>query len=137
MTRQERVGEYQKGRRRITEPVMRVDPSRITPAKLAPEVLEEVKDYLGIPKGGAAFWLSKSQGWAFAFFMVTIASTLSTVGYMVLKREHEIKMLHQEVAALQQWVDIFRAENQELERKLVEQDTQIENLKDHATRLDY
>lgn len=128
------AGEYRKTRRHITEPVLQVDTSKMTKAEhheLPPAALDEIKDYLGIPRGATTPpFVSKTQGWVVAILLALLAMAIVVVGYTVIKRDYDNTQSKRDLENIQRQVEHLDKRNMELERVMVELESQIENLKD-------
>jgi len=124
-------GTYQKGRKKITEPVVRVDPSKV-PVVEHDEVLQEIKDYLGIPEGSKPpMYVSKTQGWAIAVLLAVLAAGVTVGIYIGFKRDYESDTNHRQIQEIKNRLDALHRTDQNLERKLVKYETELENLKDN------
>ena len=122
-------GTYQHGRKKITQPVLRVDPAKVP--TMEPDVLQEVKEYLGIPEGSKPpMYVSKTQGWAIAALLAVLAAGVTVVTYVSFKRDYESDATHRQLQQIKHRLDDLHRADQNIERKLVKHETEIENLKD-------
>lgn len=119
MGRPTNVGRYQQSKEHITEPVLRVDPSKIREMK---------RD---LTPSQTHLFLSKPQGWGVALGIAVVFTTVVFTLYLVMKREHQFGLYRQEVQDFQYQVDAYEKRIQDIERKIVQQDTKIENMKDN------
>ena len=124
-------GTYQKGRKRITEPVLVVDPAKAPIMEPHDDVLQEVKEYLGIPEGSKPpMYVSKTQGWAIAALLSVLAVGVTVATYVGFKRDYEADQNHRQLQEIKARLDDLHRAHQKFERQLVKHDTEIENLKD-------
>ena len=124
-------GTYRQGRKTITEPVLRVDPAKV-PIVESEEVLQEIKDYLGIPKGSKPpMYVSKTQGWAIAVLLAVLAAGVTVGIYIGFKRDYESDANRRRIQEIENRLDNLHRTDQNIERKLVKHEAQIENLKDN------
>ena len=106
-----------------------VDPAKVP--ILEPEVLQEVKDYLGIPEGSKpSMFLSKVQTWALGALFAVLAAGVVFATYLAFTREYRSDSAQRQLHEIKQNVEQLQHSNQRIERTLVEHETEIENLKD-------
>lgn len=112
------AGQYRKGRERITGAVVRVDTSKLR--TMEPEASDSQ----------IRMRLTKNHAWMIAAFLVGVVTSVILTLYLVLKREHQIDNCRQEMHDLQRQIDEYDKRFREIERRMVQQDTKIENMKD-------
>jgi hypothetical protein len=129
------AGQYQKGGKRITQPVLRVDPGKVNPSMPSeekPPYYKEVMDYLGrLPEGSnPGMFISRTQGWVLGAFLALLATGLVFATIVVFTRaaqqENSFRRLHE----VEIKIDKIHQANQRMERQLVEHDIALENLRD-------
>lgn len=118
-------GTYQKGRRRITRPVTRV------PAEAVPDpvLLAEVGHAVQVLDRDRIV-LRRSTGWLIAGSIVTLLGIITFVGSLIFTRAHQFERLQKQVLQLEHDFELVKARNQSLERRLVEMETALENVKE-------
>jgi len=126
----DRKGQYQKGRRKITQPVLRVDPEALADMQTEdPRFFEDVEAAVSaIDKKRVVF--SRTTGWLLAFLFVGVLAGVVWVGSAVFTKQHQFDHIRETVRQTEKEVEELRVKNQEFERRLVEQETQVENLKE-------
>ena len=127
------TGQYQKGRKRITQPVLRVDPVKVkVPVEEKPPYYQEVMDYLGkIPEGGnPGMFLSRTQGWVLGALFGVLAIGVVFAIIVIITRAHQQETNVRRLHDIEVQLDRFHKTNLRMERKTVELETEIENLKD-------
>jgi len=94
--------------------------------------LQEIKDYLGIPEGSKPpMYVSKTQGWAIAVLLAVLAAGVTVGIYIGFKRDYESDANRRRIQEIENRLDNLHRTDQNIERKLVKHEAQIENLKDN------
>lgn len=123
----ERRGTYQKGRRKITQPVTRVPPESVPDPD--PAFLQEVNTAVQkLDKDRLV--LRKSTGWLVASLVITSLGGLAYAGSTFFTREHQLDHLRMQLKDTRETVEVLHHKNQKLERRIVELETQVENLQE-------
>jgi hypothetical protein len=133
----ERKGQYSKGRRRITEPVIEVPPGLPTAPKIAPEVQAELEFVAEVKAEQTARHLvqemdkdrlvvRKTTGWLGAGLIVTILISAAYLASTVLTREHQLRHVQDQIKETSLDLEEVRARNRKLERRMVELETAVE-----------
>lgn len=120
----ERDGTYQKGKRRITSPVTRVEGQVVSAVSRDPDA---PRSRSRESSGGVVF-VDKATGWAVASLLLTLLGGIAYVGTTFFTREAQIEHLENELRDAGREVDILRARDQMFERRIVELETRIENI---------
>ena len=123
------TGQYSKGRRRITEPVLTVPPNAVVAPRIPEEIREDVEQVTKetvekLDKN--RFVLRKTTGWLVAALIVTILGASAYLGSKFFTREHQVDHLQKQLKTIQQELEDARRERQRLERRIVELETQFE-----------
>ena len=123
-------GGYRQGRKKITEPVLRVDPAKVP--IMEPDVLQEVKDYLGIPDGSSrpTMFVSKTQTWALGALLAALAVGVVFATYVAVTREYQAEVQQRQLHDIKRNIEQLQRDKQIIERTLVQHETELDNLKD-------
>lgn len=120
----ERDGTYQKGKRRITQPVTHVKGEVVSARRRdADAPVPRARE----SSGGVVF-VDKATGWAVATLLLSLLGGIAYVGTTFFTREAQIEHLGSELRDASREVDLLRTQNQILERRLVEMETRLENI---------
>lgn len=119
-------GTYQKGRRKITQPVTHIA------AKDVPAAHREVDAV--VPRNhdpsNSVVLVNRATGWTLAILFIALLISIAYVGTTFFTREHQIENMANHQRHMRSTLDTVKAKNQELERRIVELETQLENLED-------
>jgi len=127
----ERRGTYQKGRRKITEPVLHVDLNKIP--HMDPVLLEELNEELNsaVKKlDRNRIVLSKATGWLIALLVLLSLGAATYAGTSLWTRELQLERLREQVQELRKESAACKTRHLAVERRLVEIETELENLRD-------
>lgn len=120
----ERDGTYQKGRRRITEPVTHVPAGTVSAPRRDPDApVPRTRE----SSSGVVF-VNRTTGWAVASLLLSMLGGIAYIGTTFFTREAQIDHLESELRDASRQVDVLRAQNQIFERRIVELETRIENM---------
>jgi septal ring factor EnvC (AmiA/AmiB activator) len=122
----ERDGTYRKGgRRKITQPVTRVPPESLPD----PDFLQEVDDAVKhLDKDRIV--MRRSTGGIVALLVLAALGGMGYVGAKFFTREHQLDHLRQELREVGEDVEQVQLQQQALERRLVELETDVESLQE-------
>jgi len=98
---------------------------------MEPDVLREVQNYLGIPEGSKPpMYVSKPQAWAIGVLLALLAVGVTMATYVGIKRDYDFDATQRQLHEIKNRLDALHRADQGIERKLVEHETKIENMKD-------
>lgn len=119
-------GTYRKGRRRITQPVTHVSPDKAPPAPRHPDApVARAHD----SSGGVVF-VNRFTGWTIAGLFVAILGAVAYLGVNFFTRAHQIEHALEELDETNRGLERTRGQVQQLERRQVELETDVENLQE-------
>ena len=113
--------------------MLHLDPAKVrTPVEEQPPYYQEVMDYLGnIPKGSnPGMFLSRTQGWVLGALFGVLAIGVVFAIIVITTRAHQQETNVRRLHDIEMQLDRFHKTNLRMERKMVELETEIENLKD-------
>lgn len=124
-----RTGQYFKGRRTITEPVVKIPDTLPAVPRVTKEIREDVEKLAAetvrkLDKN--RYVLRKTTGWLVATLVVTALSAAAFVDSEFMTRAHQIDHLQQQVRKMKGALDEARQDHQRLETHIVELKTRIE-----------
>lgn len=130
-------GRYSKAKRRITEPVITVSPEFLVEAPKLNELMRVEVEHVAqqtakhqveeLDKDRLV--VRKQTGWLAAGLVAAVLIATAYVGSAYFTREHQVYRLQQNVEELTSTVESQRRDQQKLERRLVELETQLELLR--------
>lgn len=128
-----RDGRYSKGRRKITEPVLKVPAGLAVAPRIAEEIREDVEKVAEetvrkLDKN--RFVMRKTTGSLAATLVVTILGAAAYLVSTFFTRSHQLDRMHQEMRQIKGALDDAREERQQLERKVVGLETELENVEE-------
>lgn len=124
------TGEYRKGRRRITEPVLTVPPNVTAAPRMNEEIREDVQQVATetvkkLDKGRLV--LRKTTGWLVATLVMAVLGGAAYLGSHFFTHEHQINHMQDQLRQARKEFEETRARQRTLERRLVELEQKFEN----------
>lgn len=123
----ERKGKYSKGRQKITQPVTRVPPEALREPD--PEFVREV-DVAVKKLDKDRFVFRKTTGWLLAALILISLTAVTYAGTSIVTREHQFDHVREQVRELHKESAGCKEKHQQVEHRLVEIETQLENLQE-------
>ena len=125
----ESTSEYRRGRRRITEPVVRVPANIVAAVKMDNETREAVglaakETVRELDKNRFAF--RKTTGWLMALLVMATLGGGAYLGSNFFTREAQIAHMHEQLRRVQDDVEESQNDQQALERRGVDLEIQVE-----------
>ena len=121
-------GGYSKRRDRITAPVTRIPEGTVA----APRKKPEPDSLVPRPHEGSSgvMFVNKTTGAAIASLLVLLLVGITYVGSTFFTRELQFDHLRDQQRQMQRELENLRTKNQELERRMVQVATHVENMED-------
>lgn len=122
-----RDGTYSKGRKRITEPVTKVEGAAVRAAREADAASPRPHE-----SSAGVLFVNRTTGWVVALLLLGLVGGIAYVVTIFFTREHQIEHMDTQMRQQQKTIEDLQARQQELARRVILLETELEALQERS-----